>query len=189
MAPIAQVCAILPPQAAVGDMYGKSPKSEHDKARLASRQSLLFLVPAVCQIICPILGGALASFRVLLPFAIAAVMAAASGLIALAMDEPLPVDQRRPFRWMSSSPFSVLTLFTRGRYMRSLACLQVLMDFSETAGRPDRGAAALVELHQKEMGWQVLERNSWRSMCGLIRSPGNLAVGSVISALGLQVWP
>jgi MFS family permease len=179
-APIAQVCAILPPQAAVADMY------KHDKVQLASKQSLLFLVPAVCQIICPILGGTLASVRVLLPFAIAAATAAASGAISFAMAEPLPKDQRKPFQLRQSTPLSALTLFARGRYMRSLATLQVLMDLSETAGRPDRGAAALVELHQKEMGWGVLDRNSWRSMCGVIRSPGNLAVGTMTAVLGTQ---
>jgi MFS family permease len=179
-APIAQVCAILPPQAAVADMY------KHDKVQLASRQSLLFLVPAVCQIVCPILGGALAAYQVMLPFAIAAVTASASGVVAYAMSEPLPKDQRKPFRWMASTPLSALTLFARGRYMRSLAIIQVLMDLSETAGRPDRGAAALVELHQKEMGWGVLDRNSWRSMCGVIRSPGNLAVASFTALLGTQ---
>ena len=180
VAPIAQVCAILPPQAAVADMY------KHDKVQLASRQSLLFLVPAVCQIICPILGGAIAAYQVMLPFAIAALTASASGVVAFAMSEPLPTDQRKPFRWMASTPLSALTLFARGRYLRSLAILQVLMDLSETAGRPDRGAAALVELHQKEMGWGVLDRNSWRSMCGVIRSPGNLAVASLTALLGTQ---
>lgn len=180
VAPIAQVCAILPPQAAVADMYN------HDKVQLASRQSLLFLVPAVCQIVCPILGGILAAFRVLLPFAIATGTALASGVVSYAMSEPLPKDRRKPFSWAASTPLSALTLFARGRYMRCLAILQVLMDLSETSGRPDRGAAALVELHQKELGWGVLDRNSWRSMCGVIRSPGNLAVAGFTAMLGTQ---
>ena len=119
VAPITQVCAILPGQAAVADMY------KHDKVQLASRQSLLFMVPAVCQIICPILGAALAAYRILLPFAIAALTAFASGVVSYAMAEPLPKEQRKPFRWVASTPLSALTLFARGRYMRSLATIQV----------------------------------------------------------------
>jgi DHA1 family tetracycline resistance protein-like MFS transporter len=179
MAPIAQVCAILPPQAAVGDMYKDDPQ------KLASRQSLLFIVPAMCQIVCPILGGAMAAYRVLLPFSVAAVCAAASGLVALQLPEPLAPEQRRPFRWLQSTPFSALALFVRGRYLRSLAIIQILMDLTETAGRPDRGAAALVELHQTAgLSWGVFERSRFRSLCGLIRTPGNLAVGSMIGWLG-----
>ena len=162
LAPIAQVCAILPAQAAIGDMYG------HDRVKLASNQSLLFLVPAVCQIVCPMGGAALTSWRLLAPFVIGVVTAALSGLVALGMPEPMPADQRRPFRWLHSTPFTAFSLFRKGRYMASLSVIQVLMDFSETAGRPDRGAAALVELHQKELGWEVrLSCSLWPECTGL----------------------
>jgi hypothetical protein len=52
---------------------------QHDQAKLASRQSLIFQqengVPAVCQIVCPVLGGALASKSVAAACVLMAVMA------------------------------------------------------------------------------------------------------------------
>jgi hypothetical protein len=45
-----------------------------------------------------------------------------------------------------STPLSFLALFRRGGRMRTLAAVQLLSDLSETSGRTDRGAAALVEL-------------------------------------------
>ena len=55
-------------------------------------------------------------------------------LYATALAEPMDPSQRKPFRWGAGlSPLSWLALFRRGTTMRSLAVIQMLMDFTETS--------------------------------------------------------
>ena len=109
--------------------------SKNDPLTLSVALSRWSMVPAVCMIVCPTLGGRLAAINPRLPFAAAALLAAAMGaLYATALAEPMDPSLRKPFRWGAGlSPLSWLALFRRGTTMRSLAVIQMLMDFTETS--------------------------------------------------------
>jgi MFS family permease len=93
VAPLAQVCQILPAQAGIADLFASDP------VQMAQAQAYFFLVPAVCNIVCPVLGAVLTQRRVDLPFVVGVASALLSGVWAAAMPEPLASGRRSPFRW------------------------------------------------------------------------------------------
>jgi hypothetical protein len=181
LAPLSQVAMIVPGRSGIGDMFSNDP------LQLSIAMSRWSLVPAVCTIVCPTLGGRLAKLSPRLPFACAATLAAAMGsLYYTSLREPMDQTARTKFRWTSVSPLSWVALFRRGKTMRSLAIIQMLMDFTETGGRSDRGVAQVSELYQREvLQWDVVARAQYRSAVGIFRTPGAILCEPIIRLLGL----
>lgn len=181
LAPLSQVAMMVPGRSGIGDMFSNDP------LQLSIAMSRWSLVPAVCTIVCPTLGGRLAQLSPRLPFACATTLSAVMGLLYfMLLREPMDPTSRIHFRWTSVSPLSWVTLFRRGSTMRSLAIVQMLMDFTETGGRSDRGVAQVSELYQREvLQWDVVARAQYRSAVGIFRTPGSILCGPIVQMLGL----
>ena len=63
LAPLSQVAMMVPGRSGIGDMYSKN-----DPLTLSVALSRWSMVPAVCMIVCPTLGGRLAAINPRLPF-------------------------------------------------------------------------------------------------------------------------
>lgn len=181
LAPLSQVAMMVPGRSGIGDMYSSDP------LRFSIALSRWSFVPAVCTIVCPTLGGYLARLSPRLPFACASALSALMGALYFAfLREPMDPAARTRFRWTSVSPLSWVELFRRGKTLRSLAIVQMLMDFTETGGRSDRGVAQVSELYQREvLQWDVVARAQYRSAVGIFRTPGTILCEPFIRLLGL----
>ena len=121
-------------QAALANMF------RGDPTRMVAMMSRFFMVPWACMTVLPIIGGALATVSPRLPFVVAAAAGLVSGALALPVRDDTSI--RTPFSWLKSTPLSALTLFTHGRYLRSLAIVHVITRLTETSRGSISSAAA-----------------------------------------------
>ena len=102
--------------AAWSDAFGSRPTLS------ANLQATTQIWTSAAGLIGPIVGGVLATYSRAAGFFICMGLCAAQTLVVLTIEETLPPDKRRPFRFTSANPLSGLSiLFRNGRGLRRLA--------------------------------------------------------------------
>lgn len=99
--------------AAWSDAFGSRPTLS------ANLQATTQIWTSAAGLIGPVIGGVLATYSRTAGFFICMGLCAAQTLVVLTIEETLPPEKRRPFRFSSASPFSGLSiLFRNGRGLR-----------------------------------------------------------------------
>lgn len=108
-------------QASLGDLYKATP------ALYGRFVSLFMMMPPLSGVISPIIGSALATRSLRLPYVIGAGLSLTSVLIICGLlQETCGASDRKSFAWMRSNPLNFLRLFTNGVRLRQLAFIDAL---------------------------------------------------------------
>ena len=99
-------------------------------------QSRLQMGSTVSTMVMPMISSSLASRSLRLPLYISAALCVLNmALIRLFVSETLPPEDRTPWRWSSSNPFSLVQLFCNGGRLRTLCTIAMVDRFAFLLGQ------------------------------------------------------
>lgn len=108
-------------QASLGDLYKRVPEM------YGRFVSLFMMMPPFSGVISPIIGSALATRNLRLPYVMGACLSVASVFITCQLiQETCGPSDRKAFAWMRSNPLNFLRLFSNGARLRQLAFVDAL---------------------------------------------------------------
>jgi MFS family permease len=159
-------------QAAIADLHAEDP------AALASASSMMSMGPMLGGVIGPLVGGALASRDIRLPYAVSAAVCAVACGFVVAVPETLPTTARIPIVWRSAgNPLSFVVLFRNGVELAALTGIQLLSNLGQ-------GSYSFSELYRTELlDWDMAQRGRYQSVSMLVSLPGTLLLLSAFNVL------
>ena len=105
-------------------------------------------------------------------------------MVHFCLEETLPREKRKPFRWRGSNPLSFLTLFNRGPKLRSYAWVHLWHSLM-SGSNYNSPIYVYEQLHTQTLfNWSLAQRGWYRSFASLCSFPGSWASGKMLQKVG-----